>query len=130
MRVEGLFLLFIAAFCAIVAIVYWLFSYDESGTIMLIGSCLLGLLPGGYYFWWSRRMRPRAEDDPGATLEQGAGVIGAFPSSSVWPFVFGLGAAMIAIAFVFGLWTGLFGASLVFSAVVGIIVESRRGGVV
>lgn len=130
MRVEALFLLFIAVFCGVVAAIYWGFSYEQSGTVMLIGACLLGLLPGGYYLWWSRRMTPHAEDDPGGTLEQGAGVVGAFPSSSVWPFVLGLGVAMIGLAFVFGLWTALFGFSLVISAVIGVIVESRRGGLV
>ena len=130
MRIEAIFLLFIGVFCAIVAIVYGLTSYEWSGTAMLTGAFLLGLFPGGYYFWWSRRMDPRAEDDPAGTLEQGAGVIGAFPSSSIWPFVFGLGAAMIGLALVFGFWTALFGFSLVLSAVIGIVVESRRGGVI
>ena len=130
MKVEAWFLLFISIFCGVVAVIYWLTSYEQSGTTMLAGVCLLGLLPGGYYLWWSRRMDRRAEDDPTATQDQGAGVIGAFPSSSIWPFVFGLGAAMVALALVFGFWTALFGMSLVLSAVVGIIVESRRGGVI
>jgi hypothetical protein len=65
----------------------------------MLGACvLLGLLPGSYYLWWSRRMTPRAEDDPNASLKQGAGVVGAFPSSSIWPFVLGLGTAMVALA--------------------------------
>jgi uncharacterized iron-regulated membrane protein len=119
-----------SAFCAVVAVLYWLTSGEQSGTTMLAGVGLLGLLPGGYYLWWSRRMDPRAEDDPMATQAQGAGVIGAFPSSSIWPFVFGLGAAMVALALVFGFWTALFGLSLVLSSVIGIIVESRRGGVI
>ncbi|HTW99127.1 MAG TPA: cytochrome c oxidase subunit 4 [Acidimicrobiales bacterium] len=130
MRVEAIFLLFIALFCLVVGLVYWMTSGEQSGTAMLIGVCLLGLFPGSYYLWWSRRMDPRAEDDPRASMDEGAGIIGAFPSSSVWPFVFGLGAAMTALALVFGFWTALFGLSLVLSAVVGIIIESRRGGVV
>ncbi len=130
MKVEAVFLLFIAVFCAIVAAIYWGTSYEQSGTVMLAASCLLGLLPGSYYLWWSRRMDPRAEDDPAGTLEEGAGVIGAFPGSSIWPFVFGLGAALIALAFVFGVWTATFGGSLIVTAVIGIIVESRRGGVI
>jgi hypothetical protein len=130
MRVEAWFLLVIAIFCGVTAAIYWGTSYEQSGTVMLIGACLLGLLPGSYYLWWSRRMTPRAEDDPAGTLEEGAGVIGAFPSSSIWPFVLGLGAAMVGLAFVFGLWTALFGASLIVSSVIGVVVESRRGGVI
>lgn len=129
MRVEARFLLIIAAFAAVVALIYWFTAYEDGGTAMLVAECFLGLLPGGYYLWWSRRMTPRAEDDADARPEDGAGVVGAFPSASVWPFVLGLGAAMTALAFVFGVWTAIFGITLAISAAVGVIVESRRGGV-
>lgn len=128
MRVEALFLLFIASFCAVAAAIYWFTGYEDGGTVMLTASSLLGLLPGSYYLWWSKRMTPRAEDDPEATQADGAGVVGAFPSTSVWPFVFGLGFLMIALALVFGLWSGIFGGSVIISGIVGVIVESRRGG--
>jgi len=42
--------------------------------MMLIGSGLLGFLPGGYYLWWSNRMRMRASDRDDATVADGAGV--------------------------------------------------------
>ncbi|HLX78811.1 MAG TPA: cytochrome c oxidase subunit 4 [Acidimicrobiales bacterium] len=135
MRVEAIFLLVIAAFCATAALIFWAFGLAPiyltttgGGTVMLAACCLLGLLPGSYYLWWSKRMTPRAEDNPEATQADGAGVVGAFPSSSVWPFVFGFGFFMIALALVFGLWSGVFGGSIIISGIVGIIVESRRGG--
>lgn len=137
MRVEAKLLLFIAAFFGAVALVFWAVGLGSTyrtitgaGTIMLVGSSLLGLLPGSYYLWWSRRMAPRAEDDPEGTLEQGAGVIGAFPASSIWPFVLGLSALMVSLSLVFGFWTAVFGLSLAVSAVIGVILESRRGGLV
>ncbi|HLI14537.1 MAG TPA: cytochrome c oxidase subunit 4 [Acidimicrobiales bacterium] len=130
MKFESRFLLFIAIFFTAVALVYWFWGYEDGGTVMLVGSALLGLLPGGYYFWWSRRMTPRAEDDPDATLADGAGVVGAFPSSSVWPFVLGLAAALVALSLIFGFWSAPFGLTLAGSAVVGVIMESRRGGFV
>ena len=46
---------------------------------MLVGTVLLGLLPGCYYFWWSRHMKPRPEDRKDATIEEGSGVIGSLP---------------------------------------------------
>lgn len=130
MKVEAYVLLFIGTFFGIVAIIYWFFSYDQAGTAMLIGTFLLGLLPGSYYLWWSRRMKPRPEDDPGATMEDGAGVVGAFPGSSVWPFVLGLGSSFVALALVFGSWTLAVGFFLGIAALVGVIYESRRGGLV
>ena len=73
-------------------------------------------------------MTPRAEDDPTAELVDGAGVVGVFPSSSIWPFVLGMGAAMVGLSLVFGFWTAIFGFFLAISAVIGVIRESRHGG--
>ncbi len=129
MKIESYVLLFMAAFGAVICAVYWFTSYEDAGSIMLGAFGLLGLLPGGYYYWWSRRMSPRPEDDPEATQAQGAGVVGAFPSTSIWPFVLGAAALLIALSLVFGFWTAIFGFTLAVSAVIGVIVESRRGGV-
>ena len=135
MKVEAYFLLVIAAFCGLIALIFWAIGLSSvyntitgGGTVMLAACACLGLLPGGYYLWWSKRMTPRAEDDARAELQDGAGFVGVFPSSSVWPFVLGLGAACVALALVFGFWTAILGIFLAISAVVGIIVESRHGG--
>ena len=130
MKIEARFLLFLAGFGAVIALIYWFASYEDAGTTMLVATSLLGLLPGSYYLWWSRRMTPRPEDDAEARPEDGAGVVGAFPGSSIWPFVLGLGAAMVGLSLVFGFWTAIFGFTLGISAVIGVIVESRRGGMV
>ncbi|MHB1988785.1 MAG: aa3-type cytochrome oxidase subunit IV [Acidimicrobiales bacterium] len=130
MKAEGILMLVISGFFAIVAVVYWFWSYETSGTAMLVGTSLLGLLPGSYYYWWSRRMRQRPEDDPKAERAEGAGVVGAFPSSSIWPFVLGIGVASVALSLVFGFWSALVGFVVVIAAVLGVIRESRRGGVV
>jgi hypothetical protein len=130
MKVESYVLLFVGSFFGIVGLTYWLLSYEDGGTAMLVGTFLLGCVPGGYYLWWSRRMTPRASDDPDATTEDGAGVVGAFPGSSIWPFVLGLGATFVASALVFGAWTLGIGLFLAIAALVGVIYESRRGGLV
>ncbi|MHB8456780.1 MAG: aa3-type cytochrome oxidase subunit IV [Acidimicrobiales bacterium] len=130
MRTEALILLVLAGFITVVAAVYWFWSGETSGTAMLIGSALLGFLPGGYYYWWSRRMKPQAQDDPNAEREDGAGVVGAFPSSSIWPFVLGMAAASVGLSLVFGFWSAIFGFVLAIAAVIGVIRESRRGGVI
>ena len=36
-------------------------------------------------------MKPRPEDDPHATQSAGAGVVGMFPGTSIWPFTLGMG---------------------------------------
>ena len=130
MRIEALFLLGVAVFFGLVGIIYWFWGYEQGGTVMLVGTTLLGLLPGSYYMWWAMRMRPRPEDRTDATIEDGSGVVGSFPSSSIWPFVLGMGLFLMVLAIAFGLWLIAPGIALVLSALVGVTAESRRGGTV
>ncbi len=142
MKIEGLFLLGVGVFFGCVGIIYWFLAYEDGGAMMLLGTCLLGLLPGSYYFYWYRRMRGskfffwghienrglRQEDRPDASIADGAGVIASFPGSSIWPFVMGMGAFLLLLGFVFGVWLSIPGLSLMVSALVGVTAESRRGG--
>ncbi len=130
MKVNGAFLAIIGVFFGIIGIVYWFLSYDDGGFLMLIGSCLLGLLPGSYYLWWSRRMRPLESDLPDAEVSDGAGTIDSFPGSSIWPFLLGMGALFATLTFIFGLWLAPIAIALGLSAVIGGVTESRRGGTV
>ena len=58
------------------------------------------------------------------------GAIDAFPGSSIWPFILGMGATFTILTFVFGLWMAPVGAALILSGAIGGTVESRRGGTV
>ncbi len=143
MKIESAFLLGVATFFGIIAISYWFTSYEDGGTMMLVGVTALGFLPGTYYFYWHRRFRghkfffwgklervvgTRPEDRNDATIAEGAGVISSFPGSSVWPFVLGGGAFSLLLAMVFGSWLALVGVALMVSALIGVTAESRRGG--
>ncbi|HEV3280065.1 MAG TPA: cytochrome c oxidase subunit 4 [Acidimicrobiales bacterium] len=130
MRVDGLILGGIGVFFAIIAGVYWFTSYEDAGFLMLIGSAILGLLPGSYYLWWSYRQKPQPDDDPDAEVTEGAGTVESFPGSSIWPFILGMGAMFAVLTFVFGLWMAPIAAALILSAAIGATVESRRGGTV
>ena len=130
MKVIALFLVGIGVFFGIIAGVYWFTAYEDAGFLMLIGSAFLGLLPGSYYLWWSRRMRPLEGDVADATPSSGAGVIDSFPGSSIWPFLLGMGALFATLTFIFGLWLAPIALALGLSAIIGGVIESRRGGTV
>ena len=130
MRVSAVFLACTGIFFAIIGIVYWFTSYEDAGFLMLVGSALLGLLPGSYYLWWSYKMKPQFNDDPEGEIAEGAGTIASFPGSSIWPFLLGMGAMFAVLTFVFGLWLAPIAAALIISAAIGVTVESRRGGAV
>jgi hypothetical protein len=120
--------LFLGCFFGLVGLVYWFWSYEDGGTMMLAGTAALGFLPGSYYFFWHRRMGARVEDREDASIEEGAGVINSFPGSSIWPFVLGMGAFLTVLALVFGFWLIFVGVPLILIAATGVTAESRRGG--
>jgi hypothetical protein len=128
MRVSAVFLVGIGIFFGVIGTIYWFTSYEQGGFVMLIGSALLGLLPGSYYLWWSYNMKLRPDDDQNASIEEGTGAVDTFPGSSIWPFVLGMGATFAVLTFVFGLWMAPLAAALLLAGVVGATVESRHGG--
>ncbi len=128
MKTEAKLLLGLGLFFGVMCAVYWNWSLENAGGVMMFAGMLLGFLPGGYYYWWSRRMKPRPEDDPHATQSAGAGVVGAFPGTSIWPFTLGMGAFLCALALVFGVWFLVPALALVVWALIGGTAEGRRGG--
>lgn len=142
MKTESLFLIFLGAFFGLVGLVYWFWSYEDGGGLMLLGVTLLGFLPGLYYFFWHRRFHghkyfifgkikavgERPEDRDDAELADGAGNIESFPGSSIWPLVMGMGAFTLVLAFVFGSWLAFIAIPLILTALTGVTAESRRGG--
>ncbi len=128
MKTESYFLLFLSSFGVVATLLYWFLSKETSGSVMLTATIPLAALPGSYLLWWSRRMTPRAEDNPNALQADGAGEVAAFPSSSIWPFVIGMSALMIGLSLIFGLWSAIVGLATFVFAVFGVISESRHGG--
>ncbi len=142
MKISGIFLLFLGAFFGLIGLVYWFWSYEDGGGVMLLGATLLGFLPGSYYFFWYRRYHGHkyffvgkipevgdaADDREDAEMKDGAGEIDSFPGSSIWPFVLGMGAFFLVLSFVFGVWLAFIAIPLVLTALTGVTAESRRGG--
>jgi len=143
MKIESVFLLGVGVFFGCIGLIYWFISYEDGGGMMLLGTCLLGLLPGSFYFYWHRRFHgyrfffwgkldrvvgDRPEDRADATIADGAGVVSSFPGSSIWPFVLGTGAFLTLLALVFGVWLIIPGLGLLLTALIGVTAESRRGG--
>jgi hypothetical protein len=124
-KVESFFYLGVTAFFVVLGTIYWFTSYEDAGTTMLAASALLGLFAGGYLLLQARRFPPRPEDRPEATRAEGAGPVDKFPASTVWPFVFGFGATVLATGFIFGIWVVLGGAIVLTFGVIGMIRQSR-----
>ena len=116
-----------SVFLAIVAIVYFAWSGEFSGTVMLtFGACAYAIMFGYIFLQYLRRHRaPRVEDRDDATPEDGAGEIAFFPGNSIWPAAMGLGAVSLAIGLAFGKWFWAIGGILLVGAIIGFAVEAE-----
>lgn len=127
MKTEGAVLVGIGTFFAVIAAIYWFTSYEDAGSVLLLLAAGLGAIPGAWLMLISRRSPPRLEDQDDADVTAGAGAVGTFPESSMWPLVFALGLALAGVGFVFGVWFALPGLPLAIAGLVGGIAEGRRG---
>lgn len=114
-------------FLGIIGLIYWLWSGETSGTVMLVfGFCAYMLLFGFMFLVWLRRDRlPRVEDREDANPEDGAGEIAFFPGNSIWPVAMGLGAISMAIGLAFGKWFWAIGLILLLGTIIGFAVEAE-----
>lgn len=89
----------------------WLYGLEWIGAVALVLATAMAFMLGVYLDFTERRMDIVPEDWEEAEIEDGAGVLGFFSPSSIWPFamagsVFFLG---LGIAF-YQLWLIAFGA--------------------
>ncbi len=127
MKVEAWIFAILAIFCAVVTPVYYVMSRDPTGTVALILTFLLVLMIGLYLGLVSRRIDLRPEDQKLGEIAQGAGELGFFPPSSIWPLFCALTMVLVALAPVFGWWLLVLGAMVAFITVSGWIFEFYRG---
>ena len=127
MRGEWVLALCTSVFLALVGVVYWIWSGEVSGTVMLFFGCLAyGLMFLFMLLVFMRRKRiPRPEDKRDGEMEEGAGEIAFFPANSMWPVAMGLGAVGLALGLAFGKWFWAIGAILMFGALIGFAVEAE-----
>jgi hypothetical protein len=127
MRGEWILALCVSVFLAVTGVIYWVWSGEMSGTVMLIFGCLAyGLMFLFMLTVFFRRKRiPRAEDKLDGKIEEGEGEIAFFPANSMWPVAMGLGAVGLALGLAFGKWFWVIGGILMLGALIGFTVEAE-----
>ena len=117
----------IAVFLGVVAVIYFVWSGETSGTVMLgFGAAAYGLLFAFMLLVFLRRRRqPRAEDRRDANPEDGEGEIAFFPGNSIWPVAMGISSISLAIGLAFGKWFWAIGGILLLGSIIGFAVEAE-----
>jgi hypothetical protein len=125
MKVEWRLFAGAGVFLILTSTLYWFVSYEDAGTTLLGMAVAAVLMVAGWLAYQAHRLgEPRPEDRPDAEPSEGAGELGYFPASSIWPLVLGAGAVLFANAFVFGVWLGLAGGLLLLVGIVGYASEA------
>jgi hypothetical protein len=124
---EWILSLGVAVFLGIAAIIYWAWSGEISGTTMLaFGGVAYAILFGFMLLVFLRRHhKPRVEDRPDASPEDGEGEIAFFPGNSIWPAAMGASAVALALGLAFGKWFWAIGGILLLGTIIGFAVEAE-----
>jgi hypothetical protein len=118
----------IGGFFVLVAIIYAYFTKlsEPIGIVgLLLSAALCGLI--AVYLAIISKNIDRPEDDPNGEIAEGAGELGFFPASSIWPFWTALTMVLIVLGPVFGWWISLIGLGMGIWSLTGWVYEYYRG---
>lgn len=128
MKTEARIFLIIAIFCFAATAVYALWAKEPVGIagISLTGG--LCFIVGTYFWFVSRRVEMRPEDNPDAEIAEGAGELGFFSPGSYWPIGLAAGAALMGIALAFFYpWLIVVAGAVIIAMVAGLLFEYHVG---
>jgi len=134
-KVEARLFLAVCAFCWAAAIVYGFWTKSSQHHVEVVGVAALilsgGLLgiPGGFFWFVSRRIDPRPEDRSDAEIAEAAGDFGFFSPGSYWPIAVAGAATVTGIGLAFvQLWLVIVGALFLLFNIGGLLFEYYIGG--
>jgi hypothetical protein len=116
-----------ALFLTSAGIVYWVWSGEYGGTVLLVFGGFAYALMFAYVLSQALRRHnvPRAEDRSDASSQDGAGDVHFFPANSIWPAALGLGAVLSVVGLAFGKWFWAIGGAILLGAIIGFTVEAE-----
>jgi hypothetical protein len=134
-KVEARLFLGVAFFLWLSAIAYGIWSHETQHHVEVVGVVALilsgGLLgiPGGFFWFVSRRIDPRPEDRSDAEIAEAAGEVGFFSPGSYWPVGLAAAATVVGIGLAFAqAWLVIVGVLLLLFMVGGLLFEYYIGG--
>lgn len=113
---------FIGTFLTVASIGYGFWTREAAGATMLALASGLAFTTGGYLGW----TKPPAGATAGQAQHSEHGEEPWFPDASIWPFVLGIGLALVANGLLLGTWLLLPGAGFLLYAVAGFVRQTRH----
>jgi hypothetical protein len=134
-KVEARLFLTLAVFFWLTAVGYGIWSSTTQHHVEVVGVAGLILtgglvgIPGGFFWFVSRRIDPRPEDRSDAEVAEAAGDIGFFSPGSYWPVTLAGAATVTGLALAFAqVWLVVVGVLFMFFAIGGLLFEYYIGG--
>lgn len=117
----------LAIFLLVMTPIYWFSAHEIAGLFVLGLAGLMAIMIFGYVLAVGRRIDARPEDDKQAEVVDGAGELGFFPPTSIWPFFTALAAAVMCLGAPFGWWLTVLGIAIGVWATAGWAYQYYRG---
>jgi hypothetical protein len=134
-RVEARLFLAVAGFFWLVAIGYGIWTAKTQGHVEVVGVAALILsggltgIPGGFFWFVSRRIDPRPEDRSDAEIAEAAGEVGFFSPGSYWPVTLAAAATVVGLGLcLVQVWLVIVGVLFLIFAIGGLLFEYYIGG--
>lgn len=128
MKTEARIFLVVAVFCFVTTAVYAAWAKEPVGIVAISLTGGLSFIIGTYFWFVSRRVEPRPEDNPDAEISDGAGELGFFSPGSYWPIGLASGAALAGISLAFFYpWLIAVSVVVVLAMVAGMVFEYHTG---
>lgn len=123
-KVEARIFLAVATVIGLATVVYWFWSYEDAGSVMLLLATIAALMIGGYLTLQARRFPDPAEPSVEGAPADISGMY--LPHASIWPFGIGVGAMLLANGLALGRWATVPGLLIVVAALAGFVRQSRH----
>lgn len=117
MRLEAILWSGVVVYFIVIAAIYLLVGGEAAGAAMLFGAAGLGGLVAGWTWHWTRRHRPRIEDQADTDASDLTGLVGVYPVASLRPIALAAGASAMMLGIVIGSWLSMIGLAAVASQV-------------
>jgi hypothetical protein len=134
-RVEARLFLTLAAFFWLAAIGYGVWTHVTQRHVEVVGVAGLILtgglvgIPGGFFWFVSRRIDPRPEDRSDAEIAESAGELGFFSPGSYWPVTLAGAATVVGLALAISqVWLVIVGVLFLLFSIGGLLFEYYVGG--